>query len=90
MILSFMHSVVLNHKSGQSTQHLEIVVKYDQQDDSVDDVEVYVYENGKRLCEISTLLDKAEGCPLNKMLMAVNWREMARDKKHAEPMADES
>lgn len=80
--LSFAHSVIIKGNNGtRSEQQLEIVVDYNPYDDSIDDVEIYVSEHGRRVCEISKLLDKAEGDPLPDMLAAIDWRELWRDSR---------
>lgn len=78
MRLQFSHQVTEKRIFGKVTVKQEMVVSadYDRSDDSIDNVEVHLYENGSFVAEISKLLDKAEGNPLATMIEAINWNEL--------------
>lgn len=57
-------------------QSLEIFVIYDNLDQSVEVDSVYLNQNGQQLAEISKLLSRAEGNPLNAIIAAINWGEI--------------
>lgn len=73
--LSYYQEVVKNSKK----QIIVIECDYDPADESVNDIEVHLFDDGKYIGEFSLLLDKADGDPLSAMIDAVNWRELYRD-----------
>ncbi len=61
-------------------KRLEIEVEYCPEEDSVEEVyAVYLYINDNYKGEISNLLDKCEGRPLDKIIDAIDWRELYRN-----------
>ena len=83
--LTHYHDITEKRNFGKETvnQRMETVVDYDPSDDSIQVSEVNIYQNGVKVCEISKLLDKAEGEPLIAIIEAVNWQQM-----YAEEMYD--
>lgn len=63
-------------------QAIEIEVAYDDQEDSATVESVNLFQNGKLVAEISTLLYKTVGDPLSAIVENVNWREIYRESKH--------
>ncbi len=81
--LSFTHGITERRLNGKLINQ-EMIVKclYDYEEDSTDDIEVHIYQDGKHVAEISKLLGKAEGDPLSVMIEAINWQEVAANKKN--------
>lgn len=77
MKLTFTHTITEKRDFGKTvvTQHMDVTVEYDTSDDSISDPIVVITEGGCSM-EVSKLLDKAEGNPLNTILEAINWREV--------------
>ncbi|MBA3673468.1 MAG: hypothetical protein H0W75_00675 [Chitinophagaceae bacterium] len=68
-------------------QSLEIEVSYDSSDESFELEYVWLYQDGVRLAEISKLLHKAEGNPLEHTLSQIDWRELYLDFKQEQDNA---
>ena len=79
MRLSHSHEIIEKRKGVNIRQEMEIVVNYEP--DDIEIVEVNIYQDGRKLGEISELLDKAEGDPLCTMLDAIEWDLMYYEKK---------
>lgn len=88
--LSFSHEIIESRKNGRVQQEMIVTVDYDPSEDTVDEIEVHIYQGGKHLAEISKLLDKAEGSPLYTIIESINWRSIYADQKadNAERMAE--
>lgn len=71
--LSFEHSF---RKKDGTNQTMVVTVDYDPVHDGIEDIEVDLYEGCVFKCEISDLLDKAEGNPLTTIIEAINWQEI--------------
>jgi hypothetical protein len=69
----------LNFWHQTAKQQMLIEADYNPIDDHVQDIEVFILEDGKIIAEISKLLDDAEGDPLIAMIEAIDWREMYHD-----------
>lgn len=78
MKLYFTHSISEGRDFGTKTVHQDMVISvdYDPVENSYQYPEVSILQDGKFLCEISKLLDKAEGGPLVEMLEAIDWRSL--------------
>lgn len=76
--LSFQHSIAGKKTTNQT---MVVSVEYDEVHDSIEDIEVDIYEGGVYKCEISDLLNKAEGNPLISIIEAINWQEIYADTK---------
>lgn len=82
MKLSFSHSVTERRKLGGTVnQEMIITVDYDPYENGISNPTVEIIQDGKVVCEISKLLDKAEGGPLVEMLEAIEWRTLYYDEK---------
>lgn len=77
------HSTEITEKRnfGQITveQSLDIEVDYDEKDHTFNIENVRLYENGKFVAEISKLLHKAPGSPLDTIIANIDWREIYLD-----------
>ena len=82
--LTYFHEIIENRGTQRVKQSMLITVEYFIEDDTFEVQSVDVFENGRRICEISKLLDKAEGQPLSEMLNAINWREVYMSEKEQE------
>ena len=78
MKLTHFHQITERRNFGKETvnQQMDITVDYDHEDDSISNPVVEIIQDGKVICEISKLLDKAEGEPLLAMIEAIDWREI--------------
>lgn len=76
--LQFIHSITENRDFGKVTvnQKMVIEVNYDFRTHDIETLSVNIYENGKFMAEISGLLDTCQGNPLNKVIDAIDWREL--------------
>lgn len=79
--LKFSHEIVERRLFGKVTVKQEMIIQVDYDGETIDNVEVLIYENGKYMGEISKLLDKAEGQPLAEMLEAIDWRQLYHEHK---------
>lgn len=59
-----------------------ISIDYQPSDDSFDSVQVEVYQDDQFMCEISDLLDKAEGYPLAAMIESIDWKDAYRNSEY--------
>lgn len=79
------HSTEITEKRsfGKMTidQSLDIEVDYNEQEHTFNVENVRLYENGKFVAEISKLLYKAPGNPLNTILDSIDWKEIYLDYK---------
>ena len=81
MKLEYTHEITERRKIyGTINQYMTIRVDYDPKEDSISDVQVFVTQ-GEVTLEISKLLDKAEGDPLCQMIEAIDWRQLAAERK---------
>ena len=80
MRLSYTHEIIEKRKGVNVRQEMEIVVNYEP--DDIEVVEVNIYQDGRKIGEISELLDKAEGDPLCTMLDAIDWDQLYYEKKN--------
>ena len=80
MRLSYTHEIIEKRKGVNVRQEMEIVVNYEP--DDIEVVEVNIYQDGRKIGEISELLDKAEGDPLCTMLDAIDWYRLYYEKKN--------
>ena len=81
MKLEYTHEITERRKIyGTINQYMTIRVDYDTKEDSISDVQVFVTQ-GEVTLEISKLLDKAEGDPLCQMIEAIDWRQLAAERK---------
>lgn len=81
MKLEYTHEITERRKIyGTINQYMTIRVDYDPKEDSISDVQVFVTQ-GEVTLEISKLLDKAEGDPLCVMIEAIDWRQLAAERK---------
>ena len=86
MKLSTFFESIKKTKLGNQLKRIEVVVDYNREDDTVDEVlEVNVFVNNEYKCEISDLLDCCDGNPLNKIIEAINWREICSDAEFLAP-----
>lgn len=76
MKLTHTHTTKEARKHGMVTQAMEVAVDYDPADNSIENIEVSVYQNGLFVAEISKLLDECEGSPLSTIVEAIDWREV--------------
>lgn len=81
--LSYWHDITEKREFGKVivNQRLEIKVDYEYENLHIEVTEVNLYQNGVFVAEISKLLDKAEGNPLNVMLENINWEDVYQDSK---------
>lgn len=86
-ILTWWHETVEVRKTGRIRQKLFIKVQYD--GECITPISMELYEDGKYVAEISKLMDKAEGSPLNAMLDAINWDDLYADELASEEEAGE-
>lgn len=81
--LSWVHDIVdtISTHTGDYTkrQSMEVVVDYNQEEDNFDVLSVFVTQ-GCITLEISKLLHKAEGNPLNAMVEAIDWKQQFADR----------
>lgn len=75
---SFEYSQPIN---GQTDIHqkLIITVNYNIEEDTLDVLDVFLYQNGAYLGEISGIMHKAPGDPLSALVEAINWQEIYSD-----------
>jgi len=78
MKLEHTHEITERRKNGVVNQRMTIRVDYDHKEDSISDIEVFIFQDGVKL-EISKLLDKAEGDPLCVMIEAIDWQQLAAE-----------
>lgn len=74
----YTHTIYEKRNNGKNVvkQLMVVSVLYDNEDGALDDIEVHLYENDRYVAEISKLLDKAEGCPLNTIIDSIDWSEL--------------
>lgn len=65
----------------QIDQEMIVSVDYNPRTEDAEIHEVTIYQEGKKVCEISTLLDKTAGSPLCAILDAIDWRAEYRQMK---------
>jgi len=76
MKLSTFTEAIKKDKSGNQLQRLEVIVDYNFEEDSVEEItEVNLYINNIYKGEISSLLD---GAPLESIIAEFDWREVYR------------
>lgn len=73
--LTHSHDIIEKRNFNKTlvAQTMEIEVDYNPEDESVEVLNVNIYENGVLVCEISKLLHKAEGFPLSAMIDSIEW-----------------
>lgn len=81
--LSYTHDITERRNFGKKivNQQMEVVADYNPTDESLDIDAVNIYQDGAHVCEISKLLDKAEGNPLTTIIEAIDWRQLYIDQK---------
>ena len=85
--LRFTHDITERRNFGKTVvnQQMEVVADYNPRNDRLDIDAVNIYQDGELVCEISKLLDKAEGNPLTTIIEAIDWMQL-----YAEHVADEA
>lgn len=73
--LTHSHNITEKRDFGKTVvnQSMEIKVDYNPQDESIEVLNVNISQNGVFICEISKLLHKAEGFPLQSMIDTIDW-----------------
>lgn len=77
--ISFQHAITETRKGGTVNQTMIVQVDYYPEEDTFNVLSVNIYENGRFLADISKLLHKAEGNPLNTIVESINWGELYAD-----------
>lgn len=80
MILTHWHEITERRHPDVINQRMEVIVDYDPINDDIEVIKCDIYQDNYLVAEISSLLDKAEGEPLNTILNAIDWRELYRGK----------
>lgn len=88
--LTFTHEITERRNFGKTivNQTMEIVADYDLSERSLDIEAVNIYQDGVFVAEVSKLLDKAEGNPLTTIIEAIDWDELAAEKKYDEAVSN--
>lgn len=73
--VKFSHNISERRGSVCVNQEMVVTVNYDPFTEEVEIETVDVYQGGNHVCEISSLLDDAEGSPLSKIMEAIDWKE---------------
>lgn len=82
MKLTAYSEAIHRHEKGNQLQRLELIVIYNPEEDIVDEiVSASLSINNNHIADISTLLDKCEGFPLEAIIQAFPWREIYRSQK---------
>lgn len=76
MTLTYYHQISERREGSTINQQMDITVDYSPQDESIKVRSVDVIQDGVKVCEISKLLDKAEGEPLHRMIESIDWLQI--------------
>lgn len=81
MTTKLKHTYYITEKRlfGKVTVNQEMVIQVDYDGETIDNVEVLLFENGKYKCEISKLLDEAK--VLDVILEAIDWNQLYHEHK---------
>jgi hypothetical protein len=76
--INFSHEITERRDHGRVVvnQEMVITVDFEPSNDSFEVEEVNLFQDGKHIAEISKLLDKAEGNPLQSILEAIDWAQV--------------
>jgi hypothetical protein len=73
--LTHSHQITEKRDFGKTVvnQLMQIEVDYNAEDESIEVLNVFIFQDGKFICEISKLLHKAEGSPLSAIIDSIEW-----------------